>query len=200
MTITDFARMKGVSRNTVYRDLKNGRVRKSSNGGIDPNDPLNKMYLALPAGGGSASQRSKSRSSDDIDHDEDENTRNRIARELEKLEEDIRWKQRQSQRLDLQIAKDKGTIAPVPFVREWVGYFASGIRLHFLGLGKRIARGDRELQDRIDRAVSIALQKTLDGAARQTKELAEAVAAAMEDPEEEPELDLDDGEGGTDVT
>ena len=198
MTVSAFAKLKGVSRNTIYRDLERGRCRKRSDGSMDPDDPLNKMYLSLPAGGGSAKQRAKARTEGHDEADEDPEAQARIAQESRHLAEQIRWKNLQSQKLELDIAQKKGEIAPTKFDREWVGFLASGIRLHFLGLGKRIARGDRDLQDRIDHAVSVALEKTLESAARQTKELATAVARAMEEPEEEPEPEPEpSGEGET---
>jgi hypothetical protein len=96
------------------------------------------------------------------------------------MQADITWKHRQTEKLELYIAQQRGKLVPIPMVVEWFGAFGSQVRLHLVGLGQRVARGDRELQDRIDREVEIAIDRTLQGAAAILQHRGEQIAEQLQ--------------------
>ena len=92
----------------------------------------------------------------------------------------IKWKNKQSRKLDLEHEKEKDNLIPVSLIGIFIGYFSSGINTNFLTIGNRIARGDTRLKDRIDKAISKAIKKTLETAGKELKKESEQIIKFME--------------------
>jgi hypothetical protein len=103
----------------------------------------------------------------------------------EKLKADILLKDKQARKLDLEFEKAKKDLIPSNLIGIYLGFFATGIRTYFLNIGQRIARGDVELRDRIEKEIKKAIEKTLETAKRGLIEESEELAKALEEKEDE---------------
>lgn len=92
----------------------------------------------------------------------------------------IEYKNRQIRKLDVEHEKEIKNLQPIETVCLWIGAFSSGVKTNFLTIGKRIAKGNKDLQDKIDGEVSRAISKTLDSAAGQLRTESEKLIEAME--------------------
>ncbi len=99
--------------------------------------------------------------------------------EAQKIQADIDLKLKQGRKLDLQFEIDKQGLIPSELVAIWIGYFASGIRTNFLNIGNRVARGNTKLRDNIEREISKAIEKTLEGAENGLKNEAKILTDAI---------------------
>jgi len=102
----------------------------------------------------------------------------------EKTKADIMLKNKQGRKLDLLFEQDKRDLVPSNLIAIWIGYFATGVRTYFLQIGNRIARGDIELRDRIEREIKKAIEKTIETAKRGLIEESEELAKALEEKED----------------
>ena len=93
---------------------------------------------------------------------------------------EIKYKNKQSRKLDLQHEIEKKGLIPTELIGIFIGYFVSGIQTNFLTIGNRIARGDIRLKDRIDKAVSKAIKKTIQTAEKELKKESEQIIKYME--------------------
>lgn len=82
----------------------------------------------------------------------------------EKIKADILLKDKQARKLDLEYDIKKKDLQHSSLVALFMGHFATGIKTNFLTVGNKIARGDTELRDRIEKLIKIAIEKTIEGA------------------------------------
>ena len=82
----------------------------------------------------------------------------------EKTKADIILKEKQGRKLDLQYDIEKKDLQHTSMVGLFLGHFATGIKTNFLTIGNKVARGDTELRDRIEKLIKIAIEKTIEGA------------------------------------
>ena len=87
---------------------------------------------------------------------------------------------KQNREYDFKHEIKKQNLFPVELIGIWIGYFSSGISTNFLTIGNRIARGDTRLKDRIDKAISKAIKKTLETAGKELKNESEQIIKFME--------------------
>ena len=98
-----------------------------------------------------------------------------------KIKAEIKYKNKQSRKLDLQHEIEKQNLVSAELIGIYLGYFASGIQNNFLTIGNRIARGDVRLRDRIDKAISKAIKKTISTAKKELEKEGEAIIKHLED-------------------
>ena len=90
--------------------------------------------------------------------------------EEQKLREDIKYKSKQSRKLDLHFAVDKNDLIPSDLIGIWIGYFASGLRNNFLTIAARVSRNNKTLRTKIEKEITKAITKTLETAERELLE------------------------------
>ena len=169
----DVADLRGVTPATVSR----AQLSKTESGNYDLSDSAVWQYVTEPT-----IERAIEKRLQQMREGYEDNTIDGL--EAEKRRAEIEWKKKQSRKLDLQHEVEKKDLIPSDVVALWIGYFASGIRNNLLTLGKRVARGDDELQRRVDRQITKAIQKTLSTAKKQLRKEAQRITEHMEDGEE----------------
>lgn len=102
--------------------------------------------------------------------------------------EKVEWTRERRIKVQLENAIRKKDLIPVNIVRIWIGAFVPGIRNNLLPLGKRIARGDRALQTRIDEEIQRATEKLLESSIRLVQD-SDVVDSALSDLISEAEED-----------
>jgi hypothetical protein len=170
LTAAQLAEVAGVSRQTVYR----AHLPKTEGGGYDPAD-LNIRDWILGRTKMQRAQRGLQGGRDSLG-----------AEDLKKLdrieqEEKIRNMRERTVNTMLKNAALRKDLIPADVAQLFVGAFSSGIRTNFLQLGTRIARGNTKLRDKIEREIKKAIQKTLDNAAAQLREIAESAIEITDD-------------------
>jgi len=100
-----------------------------------------------------------------------------------KLEAEIRRIVAQAEKYELQLARDKKDLIPIELVAILLGNVRSGISTNLLNIGKRVARGNLELQDRIEKEITRGLQATKDMSARAVQQFSKRVVQEMEEVE-----------------
>lgn len=98
----------------------------------------------------------------------------------QKLKQQVIKLEKQNRDLELAHEIKKQNLIPTQLIGIFLGYFASGISTNFLTIGNRIARGDTRLKDRIDKAISKAIKKTLETAGKELKKESEQIIKYME--------------------
>lgn len=179
-SMAELARHMNLSTSAIYKAKREGKIRLTDGGKIDTTDPVNWEYIQ----GSKQSQVQRG-----IYHDEyDYLGKSSIeSLEAEKLKADIKYKNKQSRKLDLQFEIEKKHLIPADVVGIWVGAFSNGIRNNFLQIGNRVARGDIKLRNRIEKEITKAIKKTLDTAAAQLRQETEKIIEMMGvDNEENP--------------
>jgi len=104
----------------------------------------------------------------------------------EKLKQDIEYRKKQSRKLDFQHAIDKKEVVPIELAASYIGAFSIGIDTNFLTIGKRISVNDKALQNKIDKAISLAIRKTKEGARKALAKESELIKQAISGEESEP--------------
>lgn len=166
---SQIAELRGCTPATVSR----AKLNKTAGGNYDLTDPEVWEYVTAPTVERAVYDHQKQMAEEFGDESVE-------GLEAEKLRADIEWKKKQSRKLDLQHEIDKKDLAPLEQVAIWIGYFSTGIRNNMLTLGKRVSRGDADLQARIDKHVTKAIDKTLETAEKQLRKETEKLTAYME--------------------
>ena len=103
--------------------------------------------------------------------------------EAEKLREEIKYKNKQSRKLDLHFATEKNDLIPSDLIGIWIGYFASGLRNNFLTIAARVARNNKTLRNKIEKEITKAIKKTLETAEKELLKYSEKLMENMEEEE-----------------
>lgn len=172
--MAELARHMKLSASAIYKARTDGKIYLEEDGSIDTTNELNFAYI-VGASKKAILQRGGYPSGDYLGKDE-------TIQELE--EEEIRarieWKNRQSRKLDFEHELRMKNIVPIEVACLWIGYFSSGINHNFLTLGKRIAKNNKDLREKIDAEITKAIVKTRDTAAAQLRAESEKLIEAME--------------------
>lgn len=169
-TDKEFADFCGVSASAVCKARQGGKLNKTPEG-YETNDPKNHAY-AVGNTVKTLSQRGVPSTGKATVHD---------PLDDQKKKADILLKKKMARKLDREHDNAMKDTIPAELMRIWIGYFAEGIRSNFLPIGNRIARGDIKLRDRIEKEISKAIEKTLEGAERGLKEDGGKVIEALEE-------------------
>ena len=183
ITGVELAKRAGVSKQTVYKS----DLRRTPSGKFNTEDPEVKAYVEGRRRRNHAQRNSKQRTSDhgntavtshrmkDLEAQiatiADPQARLEAMNELEKL----RWTEARRRGQELRNARERQDLIHVKDMRQWIGFFASGLRTNILPLGDRIARGDKQLRDRIERETTKAITATLKNAAAQLRAYGETL-------------------------
>jgi hypothetical protein len=84
----------------------------------------------------------------------------------EKLHWEVERTKAQTKKYQAELAIKQKDMIPVELMELWMGYFRQGIETNFLTIARRIARGDKGLELRIDKEITNAIIKTKEGAAK----------------------------------
>lgn len=103
----------------------------------------------------------------------------RDALEEEKLRAEIEWKREQTEKIRVAKEQEKRNLLPAEAVGIILGYFVTGIKTNIFTLGGRIARGDKALQEKIEKEITKALEKTLAGAEAGLRREAKPIIKAL---------------------
>ena len=158
----------GVSSSAIYKARHAGKLIKTKEG-YDTTNSLNHAY-AVGISKKAMAQRGMITETDKVHDPLDD----------QKKKADILLKKKMARKLDREHDNAMKDTIPAELMRIWIGYFAEGIRSNFLPVGNRIARGDVKLRDRIEKEISKAIEKTIEGAERGLKKDGEKVIEALE--------------------
>lgn len=84
----------------------------------------------------------------------------------EKTKADIIIKKKQARKLDYEYSVNTKNTIPIEVAIIWIGAFRAGLETNFLTIGNKIARGNIELRNKIEKEISRAISKTKIGAAK----------------------------------
>jgi hypothetical protein len=157
-TDQEFGKHCGVTGSAIYAARQKGKVIKIPEG-YDTDDPINRAY-ALGISKKALAQRGILTPPDKPKETEKDSL------EAQKLKEDIIYRKKMGRKLDLEHESKIMNLIPSELIGIWIGFFAEGIRNNFLNIGSRVARGDTELRDRIEKEIKLAIEKTIEGAER----------------------------------
>ncbi len=101
--------------------------------------------------------------------------------EAQKLREEIKYKNKQSRKLDLHFAVEKNDLIPSDLIGIWIGYFASGLRNNFLTIAARVARNNKTLRNKIEKEITKAINKTLQTAKKELEKYSKEIMETMEE-------------------
>ena len=161
----------GVSASAVRTARSKGKLIKTSEG-YDTLDPLNHKYII----GDSVKAFAQRGGVSDPTAVEDGSI---LELEEQKLKADIAIKKKQARKLDRDHAVAIKETIPVETMLHWIGAFRAGIETNLLTIPNKIAKGDIELRDRIEKMVSVAIQKTKDDAAKSLRAQSESILDAI---------------------
>lgn len=149
---SELARLTGMTRQAVSIAAKQGRLfRDPGTGKFDTRHPVNTAFIEQAKAAEAAVK------SDTPPEEVPAELRDLYQR---KLLAETRRAEAQAKKIGLEVAQKQGTLILKQDVALGFGAFIFGIENYFLILGKRIARGDSELQLRIDKEVSEAITRT----------------------------------------
>ena len=154
------SKLAGVSKQAVYKaDLP-----KNEEGLYDPTDERIAEWIS---GKKRSHRKQRNKESDTAD------LHNKSMEELEREEQEwrIAKTRAQAQSQELKNEEMRKGLIPVDVFDLALGAFASGIRNNFLQIGNRIARGDKELRDKIESEITTAIKKTIEGGEAQTEQI-----------------------------
>jgi hypothetical protein len=174
-TATAFARFVGVSPSAIYNGKKAGRVRTTEDGKFDTDDSVNRRYIMAVS---TQMRRQRGVFIDPVSEDSPEKETS-LSKEHQRAK--ISLDVERTINLKLKNAALRKDLIPADIAQLFVGAFSSGIRTNFLQLGTRVARGNTALRDKIEKEVKKAIQKTLDNAAAQLREIAESAIEITDD-------------------
>jgi hypothetical protein len=86
-----------------------------------------------------------------------------------KLKAEVRRAEAQANKLELEFAEKKGLIIPTSTIQLYIGHFVFGINNFFFNVAPRVARDDKILRERIQKEISIAIKKTKQHAAEESR-------------------------------
>lgn len=148
----------GVSRQAVSQAVQDGRLYKDPQTGLfDPAHSVNKMFI----------QRNRVENGVDDPPPEGEDTGELSDLYEQKIRAEIRRIDEQTRKLQLDNAKTNRDILPFSFFEKGLGFFAQSMRSNVLTIGKRVARGDSELQRRIEKETARAIDRSVETAQRE---------------------------------
>ena len=101
--------------------------------------------------------------------------------EADKLREEIKYKNKQSRKLDLHFSQEKNDLIPSDLIGIWIGYFASGLRNNFLTIAARVARNNKTLRNKIEKEITKAINKTLETAKKELEKYSKEIMETMEE-------------------
>ena len=177
MNGAELARVCGVSKQAIAAATKHGRLhRDPTTRKYDPRHKLNSAFIFAKRAEG---------------HHQDEEAvpeapQGEMSPDMAELYErklaaEVRRTEAMARKYELEVATRKQDLIPAELMGIYLGHFASGIRTNFLTLGNRIARGDANLRDRIEKEITKAIKKTIAGAAAGLRRDAAPIVAALKE-------------------
>ena len=150
LTGVEIAELAGVTKNAVYK----AGLPKTKSGKYSPSDPAVAAYIQ-GASKLARKQRIQKRDTSNLSMEELEH---------EELEWKIRVLQARYEEKDIKNAEIKKRLIPAELFDMALGTFASAIRTNILNIGNRVARGDTDLRDRIEREIQAGIERTIEHA------------------------------------
>ena len=183
LTGSELAELTGVSRQYVSAEQKRGKLY------LDPTTKKYSRSHAVNLAWIELTLSKKGRAINSYETNNTENTESSDFAELnrQKLIEDIGRTKEAKIKLQLENCETLKDLIPVDLISSYLGSFASGIRTNFLNIGNRIARGDVELQNRIEKEIEKAIEKTLLNAEGQLRKESTKIIAAIQEQQEDSE-------------
>ena len=97
----------------------------------------------------------------------------------EKTKADIVIKKKQARKLDYEYSVNTKNTIPIEVAILWIGAFRAGLETNFLTIGNKIARGNIELRNKIEKEISRAIAQTKTGAAKTLRAEKESILDAI---------------------
>ena len=153
-----FARRAQVQKSYISRLTNEGRLhRDPSEKTYDVQHPVNRQFLEK-------ARATKTPEELDTVSSSDESI---VELQREKVRLQNQLTREQTRKLELQNAQTTRDLIPFDLYEGALGIVATAIRTNLLTLGRRVARGDTELRDKIEHEVATVMQHVVESSQRQ---------------------------------
>jgi len=180
LTGADLARLTGVSRQAISAAEKAGRVHRDPlTKKYDPAHQVNSAYIA-------ARRAVMAEPTEDAGHSITDFPPDQVPADMadlyhQKLAAEVRRLEAQALKYELQVEREKKHLIPTDLMAIWIGHFGTAIRTFVLPIGERVARGDTELRDRIEKEITRGLERAKESAAAALRHEGARLAQALRD-------------------
>jgi hypothetical protein len=148
LNATEIAALTGRSRTSIYKATRDGRLhRDPATRRFDPAHPTNVLYI----------EKSRAETGRDEELPPDDAPEDIRALHRRRIEADIERIQELTTRYQLDNAKAKSEMVPIELLHHGWRSWAAAVNDNMLTIGEKIARGDTELRDRVEKEVTRAL-------------------------------------------
>jgi phage terminase Nu1 subunit (DNA packaging protein) len=162
LSTTELRQLTGRSRQAINKAEREGRLHRDPHTQrFDPSHTTNRLFIERSQiESGAQDPDDEPADPDEAPDDMSELYRQKVEREIARIDEQIR-------KLQISNAREARDLVDLEVVTRVAGRFAASLRTNILTIPSRIARGNKELEQEIEDDVSNAIERALEMAYRE---------------------------------